>query len=307
VSGGGPPDRWLVLHLQVSRDPELRERVVDLLMGGLPGTERPRGVEEREDALVIYLPPPPEGGSDAVVEGVRTLVEGEGLVEAVREITAGWQPHEAWADHWRRGFGTRRITDRIVVTPSWEPVRPSPGEVVLVLDPGMAFGTSEHPTTRGCLRLLDGLVTPGTRIADVGSGSGILALAAAGLGAREVVAVELDPWAATAARENAERNGVADRVRVLSRGVGRGFLPGEGVFDGIVANIETPILRPLLPGFAQGVEEGGWLVLSGILESEAGEMTDRAREAGFRRTAVDAEEEWWSAAFVRVAGAPGGR
>ncbi|TVP46890.1 MAG: 50S ribosomal protein L11 methyltransferase [Gemmatimonadales bacterium] len=306
-SGDRWPDRWLVLRIPLPPEPSRRERVVDLLMeGDLQGME-PRGVEEREDGLVVYVAPPSpsEGGVGALVERLRHGLRQVGETRAADGIQPGWQAHEAWAEHWRKGFGTRRITGRIVVTPSWEPVDPAPGEVVIVVDPGMAFGTSEHPTTRGCLRLLDGRVESGTRVADVGAGSGILSMACAFLGARFVLALELDPWACTAARENVDRNGLTERVRVLSRSVGADFLPGEEPFDGIVANIEAGILRPLVPGFARGLRPGGWLILSGILDSEAADMRAAAEDAGFRFIEEDREGEWWSAAFAGPPGAAG--
>jgi len=299
------PDRWLVLRIPMPRDPVRRERVVDFLMEGGLGDARPRGVEEQEGGLVVYLPPPPDarGGVGAVVERVRQGLRDLDEERASDEVRPGWQAHEAWAEHWRAGFGTRRITPRIVVTPSWEPVQAEPGDLVLVVDPGMAFGTSEHPTTRGCLRLLDGHVETGSRWADVGSGSGILAMACARLGARSVLALELDPWACTAARENLERNGLTETVRVESRAVGPEFLSGEDPFDGIVANIEAGILRPLVTGFARGLRPGGLLVLSGILLAEAPEMREVAEAAGFRFLEEDREEEWWSCAFRRASGA----
>jgi ribosomal protein L11 methyltransferase len=299
------PDRWLVLHLPVGPDPELRDRLVALLMESAWSDEPLRGVEERTDGLVVYLPPP-ERGVGPLVERLKEELRAGGASEVATEVHPSWQPQESWADHWRRGFGTRRITPRIVVTPSWEPFIPTPGQIVLTLDPGMAFGTAEHATTRGCLRLLDGRVLPGSRVADVGAGSGILSIAAARLGAAEVLALELDPWACTTARENVERNDVSDRVRVVSRGVGPTFVEGEAAFHGIVANIETPILRPLLGGFARGLVPGGWLILSGILESEAPGMIEVAAAEGFRLEVEDREAGWWSAAFtaLRPAAAP---
>jgi len=297
----------------MSPDSARRERVVDFLMEGGLGATAPRGVEEQEDELVVYLPPPSgsEGGVGGLVERLRRGLRELGEERAADVVHPGWQPHEAWAEHWRAGFGTRWITPRILVTPSWLPVEAGPGEVVLIVDPGMAFGTSEHPTTRGCLRLLDRLVEPGSRWADVGSGSGILAMACARLGARSVLALELDPWACTAARENLERNGLTGAVRVESRAVGPEFLPGEEPFDGIVANIEAGILRPLVPGFARGLRPGGHLLLSGILQVEASTLRGVAEDAGFRFLAEDREGEWWTAAFrldpvAAASSSPGG-
>jgi len=297
-SESSPPDRWLVLTLPLEVEPELQEQVVDFLMEGGFSDAPPRGLEERGDSVILYLPPP-ESGVAPLVQKVQAGLRALGAHTAAQGLRPSWQPHEAWAELWRQGFATRHITPRIVVTPSWIPAEPGPGETVIVLDPGMAFGTSEHPTTRGCLRLLDPILEPGSRWADVGSGSGILAIAAARLGAREVLAVELDPWASAAARENVERNAVEDRVRVVSRAVGPEFLPGEPPFDGVLANIEAGILRPLLPGFRVGVRPGGWLILSGILESEAPGMQTATEALGFTFHGEDREGEWWSGRFVR--------
>jgi ribosomal protein L11 methyltransferase len=165
------------------------------------------------------------------------------------------------------------------------------------MDPGMAFGTAEHATTRGCLRLLDARVRAGDRVADVGTGSGILAIGSALLGAASVLGIEMDEWSCAVARENAEKNGVADRIRVLRCEVDDRFVPGEPPFDGIVANIESGTLLRLLPGFRAGLREGGFLILSGILHPEAGSISDRASGCGFASDGEDREGEWWSGAF----------
>jgi ribosomal protein L11 methyltransferase len=131
----------------------------------------------------------------------------------------------------------------------------------------------------------------------VGAGSGILAIACALLGASHVLALELDPWASAAARENVEANGVTDRVEVETRGVGPAFLAGVDPFDGIVANMESPILRPLLGGFHGGLRPGGWIILSGILAAEAEEMSARMEALGFQSTGAGEEEGWVALAF----------
>lgn len=258
-----------------------------------------RGVEERADALIVYLPDPGGDRREAVEGLARRLREAVGG-EAVR-VEGALRPAEEWAELWRTGLGTRRITDRLVVTPPWVPHEAAPGELVITIDPGMAFGTGEHASTRGCLRLLDPLVRKGERVADVGAGSGILAIACALLGASRVVALELDPWACRASRENAAANGVAGAVEVRAAAVGRDFLPGEPPFDGIVANIEPAILTELLAGLHAGLRPEGWLVMGGVPSAGAAGFATSVRGAGFRLEAIDEEDGWSSFAFTREA------
>lgn len=266
-----------------------REFVPELLIefGG-------RGVEEGQGEFKTYLPPPED--LDTFLAAVGKALE-SGAPQGT-SLGWGWQPHEDWENLWRQGLGPRRITPRIVVTPTWEEPQAEPGDLLITLDPGMAFGTAEHATTRGCLRLLDGRVREGDRIADIGSGSGILSIAAARLGAREVLGVEVDPMACEAARENLVANGVDDRVRIVVEEIqGPNALP-EAPFQGIVANIQRFILVPLLPSFRASLVPGGWLILSGILLEERDSLLEATRRNGFSLGQDDQEGKWWSGVFT---------
>jgi len=161
----------------------------------------------------------------------------------------------------------------------------------------MAFGTAEHATTRGCLRLMDPRVSSGARIADVGAGSGILSIAAALLGASRVAAVEMDAISCQVARENARANGVEDRIEVLE-------IPVEGAeplpsapFDGVVANLQSSLVLPLLAALRESLAPGGWLILSGILQEEVALVLEAASRQGLELEAEDREDEWWSGAL----------
>lgn len=283
------PDRWWIVTVTTDApwDAELLPSV--LLEAGARAV-----VEEDEGRFTAPFEPPAD--PDVEVQGLLERLSGEtGLQDLV--LTWRWQPHEDWEALWRRGIEPRVVSRRIVVAPSWDVPSPADGQVVVVLDPGMAFGTAEHPTTRGCLRLLDGLVSPGQRLADIGSGSGILAVAAALLGAEEVLALESDPWAVEAARANVVRNGVDGRVVMREALVDLPLLDTLGRFDGILANIERGIVVPLLPGLVRCLRPGGWLVLSGIPRGEAHLVEAAATEAGLRPEGTEPEEDWWSGAF----------
>lgn len=287
----GAPARWLVVEVGRPPDPDTAGLVVDTL-ARLSG----RGVEERDGVLLAYFDRL-EGALPELTALVRARVA-EAVGGTPLEVDVRWQPHEDWAELWRRGLSARRVADRLVVSPTWaEPVL-RPGDRLLTLDPGIAFGSAAHPTTRGCLRLLVERVRPGQRIADVGTGSGILAIAAALFGARPVLALDSDPWACAAATENARRNGVSGVVSVVEAAVGTEFLPGEAPFDGIVANIEAGPLVRRLDGFRGGTRRGAWAILGGILEEESAWVEAAAARAGFSLEATDSEAGWWSGAFL---------
>lgn len=283
------PSRWWMVKVRGAPGPQAELLPSLLLEWGARAV-----LEEGEGEFVATFEPPedPEAEVRRLVPNLEEQCGLQGL-----DVEWWWQPHADWESLWRRGLEIRRITGRITIRPSWLEIEPRPGELVVTLDPGMAFGTAEHPTTRGCLRLLDGAVGEGEVLADVGAGSAILSVAAALLGAASVHAVESDPWAVEAAGENVERNGVAHRVRVEERFVDVPWLEAAGPWDGLVANIERGVVVPLLPGFRTAIRPGGWLILSGIQEMEAEAVRDAALTHGFTPVQEDREEGWWSALF----------
>jgi len=290
--------RWLELSVRSAsageRAPLLAESLLEL--GG-------RAAEEREGWYVTHVPEPQDLGR--FLTDARERISAEvGLSDL--ELLSSWRPHEEWADTWRRGLDSRRITDRMVVRPTWvTPTFETDADIVILLDPGMAFGTAEHGTTRGCLRLLDQVVSAGDRVLDVGAGSGILSIAAARLGASGVLSVESDSLACEALVENLHLNEVSDRVELLQIHADSDWLSDQGFVSGIVANIETAILGPLLVGFANALPEGAWLILSGIMQEEWPEMLELAEAEGFQCVEVDSDGEWRSGLFRRRVGRVG--
>jgi ribosomal protein L11 methylase PrmA len=235
-----------------------------------------------------------------------------------------WQSHEEWARRWPLEVATRRVTPRLVVTSANPEVAGAEGsggaggwaggeagggagggedgDVVIRLDPATAFGTAEHPTTRACLRYLDALVRPGVAILDIGTGSGILAIAAALLGASRVLALEADPMACDAAAGNVARNGVGDavavrRLDVTPRALHQLTEQDPRLYDGVVANLETRIVMPLLAALPALLGRGGWLVLSGVLEPERDAIVDAGSRAGLELREDAREGAWWTGSF----------
>lgn len=282
--------RWLEVRVRAALPGALRGLLADAIVQA-----GARGVEEREGTFLAWFEEPDD--PDAFLAGLSDTLVSEAGARSIR-IEHAWQAHEDWADSWKKGLDVRRITDRIVVRPSWiEPKDVRQGDVVLEIDPGMAFGTAEHGTTRGCLRLLDDIVRDGDSLLDVGAGSGILSIAAARLGATSVVAIEADSLACEAMRENVERNRVGDRVEVVEAYATSDDVAGRAPVDGIVANIEAGLLEPLFEGCRAALDGSGWLIVSGILDHEFEEIAARLGSLGFERGEVDADGEWRSGLF----------
>lgn len=200
-----------------------------------------------------------------------------------------WIEEEDWASSWKAYYKPTRVTERLVVKPSWDEYSARPGEIIIELDPGMAFGTGTHPTTIMALKFLEEFLKPGFVVYDVGTGSGILAIAAALLGAAEVVAVDSDPVALRVAKENIERNRVKDIVRVEEGDLLHGFTKEA---DLIVANIVASVLLRLLPQAAGILKPGGYVILGGILALHKAKMLAALENYGFYLIKQDAQGDW---------------
>jgi ribosomal protein L11 methyltransferase len=186
---------------------------------------------------------------------------------------------EDWANAWKQHYRPLRIGRRLCICPAWETVAPRPDELVLKMDPGMAFGTGLHPTTQMCLKVLERQVQPGMNVLDVGTGSGILAIAAALIGAGSILALDTDEVAVQSARRNCTLNGVSDTI-LVRRGSLADLDAGEQ-WDLILANILAPVILDLLGGgMAAHLRPGGLIILSGIIEDQAPEVEDALHPAG---------------------------
>lgn len=333
------------LELQVSVDNEAVEAVAELLArygynGGVvvepawtPGDEGPEFSYDpsRPSVLKTYLP------LDEQAEDARQRIEHAlwhlGQLRAVGPLQVRRLEEEDWANAWKQHYRVLRVGARIVVVPSWLEHQPETGDVVLHLDPGMAFGTGLHPTTQLCLELLEHHVRPGQQVLDLGTGSGILAIAAARLGAGHVLALDNDPVAVAVAAENIARNGVSATVTVAEGSLGAGSRmghwlsgdfgspaepapaveqsgapPGESVqqpslagFDLIVANLIAKVLTMLAADLTAALAPGGILISSGIIVTREAEVAEALAAAGLRQVARRVAGEW--VALVHTRGA----
>ena len=194
-----------------------------------------------------------------------------------------------WSDEWKQYFHVTRVGKHIVVKPSWESYEPEAEDSVLELDPGMAFGTGTHPTTVLVLEALEKMVHPDTTVFDVGTGSGILAMTAAKLGAKTIKAVDIDGVAVRTAKENIAKAGLADRIEVKQGDLLHGT---EGKADVIVANILADIIILLLPDIPGKLKEGGRVFASGIIEDYQKAVTEAAEKVGLRVKEVTRIKDW---------------
>ncbi|MBN1400477.1 MAG: 50S ribosomal protein L11 methyltransferase [Anaerolineae bacterium] len=204
---------------------------------------------------------------------------------------------EDWAEAWKAFFPPQRIGQRTVIVPSWESYAPRPDEIIIHLDPGMAFGTGLHATTRLCLLALEQLHLTGWRVLDVGCGSGILAIAAALQGATCVEAVDVDPVAVQVARDNVARNGISSLVSV-SHGTLGDRAPAdvprhaETGYDLLLVNILAEVIMGMAPALARALRSGGQLVGSGIVADKADQVITALEEAGLIIDDQSQEDHW---------------
>ncbi len=203
---------------------------------------------------------------------------------------------EDWTTVWRQFYKPTRIGKRIVIKPSWEEFQPSPGDIIVELDPGMAFGSGAHPSTALCLRALEERVKPGDVVLDIGTGSGILAIAAAKLGASRVIAVDDDSVAVHVASENVEINGLQGIIDVRQSD---GFekVPEQG--DIVLSNIVADVIIPLAPQVPDHLKPGGTWISAGIIDFRLPDVKAAVERAGFRVIEVMPEEEWVAVVAAR--------
>ena len=199
---------------------------------------------------------------------------------------------EDWKDKWKENFKPTKITEKLVVKPTWEEYQAADGEVVLQIDPGMAFGTGTHETTSLCLKLLEkylGDDPAGKTVLDVGCGSGILSIAAALLGCREVTGIEIDEDAVNVAGENVALNEVADAVKIMQGDLVKGI---DVKADIIVANLMADIVMMLAESAKEHLADGGVFISSGILVEKRDKVAEAVKAAGFEIVEIAEDGEW---------------
>ncbi|HOF06354.1 MAG TPA: 50S ribosomal protein L11 methyltransferase [Syntrophales bacterium] len=295
-------EKWLQIEINVPA--ELSDAVANFLMeNGAQGVFQEQGEPQDgggftedgvRETLKAYLP------EDVRVENRLSAVQN--YLEELRRLFPAlpvpawrteWIADPDWGETWKKYFKPLRVTKNIIIKPTWERYSPGGHDIIIEIDPGMAFGTGQHPSTRMCLQAMEDLIlgdraAKNRRVLDVGTGTGILGIAAAKLGAGKVVCVDIDKQAVAIAGENVRMNGVEDRVDVLYRDAAS----LAETFDLIAANLTAKMLIKLRPRLIDLLGRGGFLVMSGIIEQNREDIEHHFFTEPFVVHRTIMEKEW---------------
>lgn len=241
-------------------------------------------LDKPRDVVIVHMYLAPDENPAEVLPLFRQRLDDAGVEYTLN--TEGVE-QEDWQNAWKQYYHAMDIGQRLAIVPGWEEY--DTDRTVITMDPGMAFGTGTHETTSLCLETLDELVQGGERMLDIGTGSGILAIAALKLGAKEAEGVDIDPMCVRTAGENAQRNGVAERLTVL---VGDLSDKASGVYDIITANIVAAAILSLAPAVPSLMAPGAKFIASGIIDERRDEVLDGLKAAGLRPVQVKEKRGW---------------
>lgn len=246
-----------------------------------------------EEGVIVkaYLPENP-----SLPEKIRSIKEKfsalsrHGLSLGPKQFSVVTVDEADWENEWKKYYKPLSVTERITVKPVWESYTPKTDEeLVIEMDPGMAFGTGTHPSTKLSMQALEKYVQPGDAVADIGCGSGILSILAAKLDATRVLALDLDDVAVQATRHNAALNGVTDRLEVQQNNLLEGI---DETFDVIVANIIAEVIMRMAPAIPQRLKPDGWFIASGIIAAKKAEVVNVLHQSGLQVIETMAMEDW---------------
>jgi ribosomal protein L11 methyltransferase len=288
--------RWFVVEISIPK--EFREAVSNFLIEqGATGIEELEGDSDREGVRSYF---PQDGKENKILRALRHYLKSlEKIVpEAPRaQVKTASFPEQDWAENWKRFFKPVQVTPRFVVKPPWSKIRLKRSQIPIDITPGMAFGTGTHPTTILCIQALEErLKKRRLSVLDVGTGSGILSIIAAKLGAQEVWGIDIDSVALENARENVKKNHVSDIVNLRKGSIGS----VQKKFDIVIANIDLKSLRRIRKPLLNHLTTRGFLILSGILEKEKERLRECYLKTELLRWMNVAQEgEWVCLTFKR--------
>jgi len=251
------------------------------------------GITEDENLLKVFTSGNSHVDKSLVTNQIKKLVE-QNLIENF-SVSEEIIPLKNWNEDWEKSRKVIKISERIIVKPTFKKYFPKRNEIVLSIDPKMSFGTGEHQTTKLVLKLLEDYIRPGMKVLDVGSGTGILSIASVKLGASSAVAVDNDEICLENCKENCSLNEVSEKVKIL---FGEINIVEEADFDLVVANIQKNILMDIAEQIKSKIKINGIVILSGLLKEDEDEIVKYYSLPGFKKVEADSMDEWIAIVFV---------
>jgi ribosomal protein L11 methyltransferase len=253
------------------------------------------GINEEEDCLKVFAGYENPLCADDIIQQLKKL-QIENLLNSftVRESVV---EEKNWNEEWEKSLNVIKVSDKIVIKPSFKEYEKINDEIVITIDPKMSFGTGEHATTKLIVHLLEKYIEPGMKILDVGTGTGILSIISVRLGASKVIGFDIDEWCCENAQENTIINDVSGKAEIR---MGEINVIPESDFDIILANIQKNILLDLLKDFSVKLNKGGFVLLSGLLEEDEEKILQKYTKEGFRHLETRQLDEWIAVAFTKM-------
>lgn len=245
------------------------------------------GITEEENHIIVFA----DGKAAVNEERIKKYLEKLKSEKLLNDfsIVSESLPEKNWNELWEKGREVMKVSDKFVIKPTFKDYKAQPGEIVLSIDPKMSFGTGEHQSTKLVLRLLEKYVHPGMRLLDVGSGTGILSIAAIKLGSAEAVAVDSDERCYENCKENCELNSVTGKVKIVTGEISE--IKGNN-FDLIIANIQKNVLLDIADQVKEKIKPNGIVILSGLLIKDKKDIEDHYAKAGFENVETKTMDEW---------------
>ncbi|MFZ4619024.1 MAG: 50S ribosomal protein L11 methyltransferase [Bacteroidota bacterium] len=281
-------DIYLDFHISVPPDEQIRE-ILPAALSDYPF----EGFVEDDRGMHCYIKK--DEWHDSIEIVIRDISEMYNL-PLIDHISTTEIQHRNWNEEWERSIQPIQVSDRFVITPSWHPVTDST-KTIIIIDPKMTFGTGYHETTRLMIRMMEQFIRPGSTVLDVGTGTGILAIAALQLGARHAVGIDIDEWSMDNGIENAQRNHVEDKIEIR---IGSMDVVTEPSFDIILANIIRNTILDLLDGMLAKVAPNGTILFSGLLTNDRTIIEEALNQRGFNVTVVLQENDWIGMAAAKA-------
>lgn len=293
----------IAAHPELYKYDYINEEIVQKAAGAQSSEAEGGGEKSREDRVTVtlYFNDDEEGAADLrraerLLEDFRSGIAEAEAADALCFGTAVTGDDSEWLYKWQEHFKPTKIGSRIVVRPGWEEYRPAEGELVIEMDPGMAFGSGLHETTSMCIKALEKYMAPGANVLDVGTGTGILAMAAVLLGADRALGIDIDEEAVRVSGENIAKNGLQERIRIEKGNLMDGV---DCDADIIVANLMADLVMMLSPAAGSQLRPGGLYITSGILDIKEEVVAETIRGCGFGIKEILSDGEWRAIVAVR--------